>query len=268
MTIGRVVPLNRSAARVLRVLAALNAHHPTGVVAVARRLCLSPATTYRLLETLVATGYATKDPISAHYSPAHQVLALSCGFEDEQWIKDAARPVLQALGKEFHWPLALATPAGPSMLLRVTTDRDSPLAVRRFAPGRHIGLTSSASGRVYLAFCEPARRDILLDMLMETPAVGDPRSVERSRLHKVLATIRRDGYAVQTYEQRIAPEIAVALPVTIRGDSIASISIRYAQTAVRASAALQRFVPKLKDGARQISDNYVRMESEGRRGLR
>jgi IclR family mhp operon transcriptional activator len=235
---------------------------------VARRLSLSPATTYRLLETLVATGYATKDPYSAHYSPAHQVLALSCGFEEEQWIKDAGKSIVQALGKEFNWPLALATPAGPSMLLRETTDRDSPLAVLRFAPGRHISLATTASGHAYLAFCQPERLDILLEMLSTTRSPGDPPAVERSRLCKALATVRRDGYAMQTYPQRVAPTAAIALPVMARGAPVASLSIRYAATAVKPSAAIQRFLPKLREAARHIGSNYARMVAEDQGRLR
>lgn len=59
----------RSAVRVLQVLAALNVEHPAGSAALARRLGMSPATTYRFLETLVDAGYATKDPATGRYSP-------------------------------------------------------------------------------------------------------------------------------------------------------------------------------------------------------
>ena len=49
---------------------------------------------------------------------------------------DASMVVIQAMGRELIWPLAISTLSGPGMLLRESTDMQSPLAVNRFAPGR------------------------------------------------------------------------------------------------------------------------------------
>jgi IclR family mhp operon transcriptional activator len=242
----------RTAVRVLQVLAALNAEHPAGAALVARRLQMSRATTYRFLETLVDSGYATKDPESGHYSPSQQVRSLSCGFEDEQWLAQAAKPVIQSMGRELIWPLAISTLSGPGMLLRESTDMQSPLAVNRFAPGRRISLLGTASGRVYLAYCGDEQRETLLDILSTSSDPEDAAISDRAGIRRELAAVREAGYATSRRAQRVTHQCAIAVPVLGTGRVLASLSIRYADTAVRRSVALQRFLPKLQKAAGEI----------------
>lgn len=248
---GSVNPI-RSAVRVLQVLTALNAGHPAGSAMIARRLQMAPATTYRFLETLVEAGFVTKDPATGHYSPSHLVRALSCGFEDEHWLAHAAKPVIQSMGRELVWPLAIATLSGPAMLLRESTDMQSPLAVNRFAPGRRISLLGTASGRVYLAFCGDDQRETLLDVLSRSQDPAEMPTQDRATIHRELAEIRAAGYATHQRAQRVTQQCALAVPVLGNGRVLASLSIRYAGSAVRRSIALQRFLPRLEQAALEI----------------
>jgi len=50
----------------------------------------------------------------------------------------------------------------------------------------------------------------------------------------------------------VTHQCAIAVPVLGNGRVLASLSIRYADTAVRRSLALQRFLPKLQEAAGQI----------------
>ncbi|MCP5472410.1 MAG: helix-turn-helix domain-containing protein [Sinobacteraceae bacterium] len=242
----------RTAVRVLQVLAALNAEHPAGAALVARRLQMSRATTYRFLETLVDAGYALKDPVSGHYSPSQRVRSLSCGFEDEQWLAEVARPVMQAIGRELIWPLAISTLSGLGMQLRETTDMQSPLAINRVAPGRRISLLGSAAGRVYLAFCGAEQRETLLDILSTSGGPEDVAITDRAAVHRDLAAVREAGFALNLLPQRVTQQCALAVPVFGNERVLASLSIRYADSALRRSVALQRFVPKLQKAAGEI----------------
>ena len=247
----------RSAVRVLQVLAALNVEHPAGSAALARRLGMSPATTYRFLETLVDAGYATKDPATGRYSPSHQVRALSCGFEDEHWLAQAARPVIESLGRELVWPIAIATLSGPAMLLRESTDMQSPLAINRFAPGRRVSLVGTATGRAYLAFCGEEQRETLLDILSTSTDTEDAAVADRERLRRELEQIRAAGYAVHRRAQRVTHQCAIAVPVLGNGRVVATLSIRYADTAVRRADAMKRFLPRLRAAAEDIGRAFV-----------
>jgi IclR family mhp operon transcriptional activator len=246
----------RTAVRVLQVLAALNADHPAGAAQVARRLKMSRATTYRFLETLVAAGYASKDEGTGQYSPSYRVRELSCGFEDEQWVTTVARPVIHELGNELMWPIAISTISGPGMLLRESTDMESPLAVNRFGPGRRIGLLDTASGLTYLAFCGREQRETLLDVLTARSDLPEGDSIDRARVRRELLTIRERGYALMRRPQRITPQCAIAVPVFASSRILASLSIRYSDSAVKESTALQRFLPQLQRAAARIGTEF------------
>jgi IclR family mhp operon transcriptional activator len=246
----------RTAVRVLQVLSALNAGHPAGAAHVARRLQMSRATTYRFLETLVDAGYAVKDEASGQYSPSHRVRELSCGFEDEQWLTAVAKPVIHELGRELMWPIAIATLSGPGMLLRESTDMESPLAVNRFAPGRRIGLLDTASGRTYLAFCGREQRETLLDILSASGDAQEGTDLDRAHVRRELAAIRDRGFALVRRPQRISPQCAIAVPVFANSRILASLSIRYSDSAVKEAAALQRFLPQLQHAAARIGADF------------
>ena len=246
----------RAATRVLQVLAALNESHPAGAAQVGRTLGMSRATTYRFLESLRDAGYAVKHESSGQYSPSFLVRALSCGFEDEDWIAQIARPVLRALGSELVWPIAIATLSGPGMLLRESTDTQSPLALHRFSAGRRIGLLDTASGRAYLAFCGRTQRETLLDVLATTAEAGVAGGFDRQAIRSELAAVRQQGYAAHRRPQRISSQCAIAVPVIANGRVLASLSIRYSESAVRSALAQQRFLGKLRQAAAQIGSSF------------
>jgi IclR family transcriptional regulator, mhp operon transcriptional activator len=253
---GGSVNTIRTAVRVLQVLEALNVEHPAGAATVARRIMMSRATTYRFLETLVDVGYVVKHAPSGHYSPSHRVRALSCGFEDEHWLAETAKPVIQSLGKQLIWPIAIATPSGTGMLLRESTDMQSPLVVNRFAPGRRVGLTGTASGKVYLAFCSEDQRETMLDILSTSLEADLTIPSSRAEFRKELDAVRQAGYATSRRALRVTHERAIAVPVVAYGRVLASLSIRYADTAVRPADAVRRFLPLLKAAAAEIGRKF------------
>jgi len=237
------------------VLSVLNARAPAAAPAIARDLKISRATCYRFLETLVDAGFAAKDE-QGRYTPTHQVRALSCGFEDEAWLTDCARDVVHALGRELLWPIAISTQSGPAMLLRDSTDAESPLAVVRLMAGRSVSLAGTASGLAYLAFCPRPQRDALLDMLARSDNPEDAAARDRPALLRELTAIRERGYATSRRPGRITAQCAIAVPVMVSGRALASLSIRYAESAVSPADARTKFLPKLRTAAQRIGQAF------------
>ena len=248
----------RTAIRTLSVLSELNVRAPASAAEIARAIGMARATTYRFLETLVDSGFVAKDETSGRYLPTHMVRTLSCGFEDESWIVNCAKPVIQHLGDELVWPIAIATISGPGMLLRESTDHDSPLAINRFPPGRRISLLGTASGRVYLAFCGREQRETLLDILGQSDDPEDAPAKNRERLRKELAETRKRHYAVASRARRISNQSAIAVPVLTPEHRrvLGSLSIRFSDTAVKQAKALQRFLPRLQEAANAIGESF------------
>lgn len=253
---GESVKPIRTSLRTLAVLAQLNASAPATAAEIARTLKMSRATTYRFLETLVGAGYVAKEAGSGRYVPTHLVRQLSCGFEDETWLVDCAKPIVQTLGEELIWPIAVATISGPGMLLRESTDMVSPLAVNRFPPGRRISLVSTASGRVYLAYCSRDQRETLLDILSRSEDPDDAPAKARTAFLKDLAEVKEHGYATAQRTRRVSNQNAIAVPVLGHGRIIASLSVRYSDTAVTPAVAQSRFLPRLKLAASEISSSF------------
>ena len=248
----------RTTLRTLAVLAELNVKAPTSAAEVARATGMARATAYRFLETLVSAGFASKNENDGLYTPTYLVRTLSCGYEDESWLVDCAKPIVQAVGSELVWPIAIATISGSGMLLRESTDHDSPLAINRFPPGRRISLVNTASGCVYLAFCAKEQRETLLDILRHSDDPEDLPARNRSRLNKELGLIRKRQYAISHRARRVSNQTAIAVPVLTPNNQriLASLSVRFSDTAVKESVALDRFLPRLREAADAIGQSF------------
>jgi len=223
---------------------------------IADALQLPRATCYRLLETLCAAGLASKDPNTHVYRPTERVLALSCGFEPETWIAACAKPHMNELGADLLWPIAIATLSGPSMLLRQTTDPDSPLVVRRYLPGRRVGLLSTATGRVYLAHCASEQRDTLIDILQKSDKQEDLSARNRAQVEKRLRQVRESGFDSSQRQSETTMWRAMAVPVFARNRILASLSVRYIQKVVSRAKEREEFLPKLRSTAKHIGNSF------------
>jgi len=246
----------RTGLRLLRVLEVLNTMGQATNLEVARALDLSPPTTYRLLLTLVGERYASKNAATKLYRPAERVRGLSIGFDEATSIADCARPLLEQLGDELLWPVAIASVVGTSMIVHETTDARSPLAVRRVMPGRRVGLLDTASGRVFLAFCPAEQRDTLLDLLALS---DDPRDAAARRPQTVLRelkAVRDAGHAMSSRPGRVRPWCAVAVPVFANQRLLATLSLRYTQGAIGESRLRSDVLMRLRATAAAVGRRF------------
>jgi len=247
----------RALIRGLDALAVLNRRNGATVSEVAADIHLPRTTTYRVLETLCEAGYVFRDAADDRYRLTILVRSLSDGFDDEAWVSQVARPVLRELGREVVWPVAIATLAGTSMMMRETTDHRSPLAVERYAAGFRIPLLTSASGRAYLAFCPAQQRDTLVDILSRSSRDEDRLARNPGELARILNESRAQGYATAIRARRASDEIALAVPVRVGDDVLACLTLRFSATALPMQGALDRFLPKLNNAAERIRTQFA-----------
>ncbi len=246
----------RALQRGLDALAVLNLRSGATVSEVAAEIGLPRTTTYRVLETLASAGYVFRDPADDRYRLTIMVRALSDGFDDEAWVGQIARPVLADLSREVVWPVAIATLSGTTMMVRETTDHMSPLVVERHTAGTRVPLLTSAAGRAYLAFCAPAQRDALVDILSRSAREEDKLARNTAELMRLVNEARSQGYASAVQARRIADEISLAVPVVAGERLLACLSLRFSANAVPMKQALERFLPRLREAARQIAQQF------------
>ena len=247
----------RALNRGLEVLAELNRLDRAAINTLAGAVRLPRTTTYRILETLRLAGYVVRDPHDDCYRPTIMVRALSDGFDDQAMVAHIAKPHLAALGAQIVWPVAIATPSGATMMIRETTDRDSPLALEQYSAGVRVPMLSSAAGRAYLAFCAGAERDALLESLSRSTLPEDRLARSRIEVERLLNETRAQGFGMAQRARRVSEETSLAIPVRAKDRILATVTVRYAATAVPLRTAVEQFLPKMREVARKIEAEFV-----------
>ena len=247
----------RALNRGLEVLTHLNRLERAAINTLANAVDLPRTTTYRILETLRLAGYVERDPHDDCYRPTVMVRALSDGFDDEAMVAHIAKPHLATLCSQIVWPMAIATPSGAAMMIRETTDRQSPLALEQYGAGIRVPMLTSAVGRAYLAFCSTPQREALLELLSRSSLPEDRLARSRSEVERLLNETRTQGYGMSQRARRVSEEVSLAIPVRGKDRILATLMVRYSATAVPLRTAIDTFLPKMRDVATLIEKEFA-----------
>jgi IclR family mhp operon transcriptional activator len=247
----------RALNRGLEVLTELNRLERAAINTLANAVGLPRTTTYRILETLRLGGYVERDAHDDCYRPTIMVRALSEGFDDEAMIAHIAKPHLAALGTAIVWPISIATPSGSVMMIRETTDLQSPLALEQYGAGIRVPMLTSAAGRAYLAYCSTPQREALLELLSRSSLPEDRLVRSRVEVERILNETRTQGYGMAQRARRVSEETSLAIPVRGKDRVLATISVRYAATAVPLRTAVEQFLPKMRDVVTKIEQEFA-----------
>jgi IclR family mhp operon transcriptional activator len=252
----------RALMRGLDALTVLNLRDGATVSEVAQEIRLPRTTVYRILETLCNSGFVFRDAADDRYRLTILVRGLSEGFDDEAWVTQIARPQIQELCRDIVWPVSVATLSGTSMVVRETSDHDTPLAVERYSAGFRVPLLSTATGRAYLAFCPAEQRETLIDSLARSNKEEDKPARARPELQRTLAEIQAQGYATATRTRRLVDEVNISVPVTRHDGVLAVLTVRFAQSALPLRSGIERFLPKLRQCATRISNLVTEQQAD------
>ncbi len=246
----------RALNRGLEVLTELNRLERAAINTLAAAAGLPRTTTYRILETLRLAGYVDRDAHDDCYRPTIRVRALSEGFDDEALVAHIAKPLLAHLGAQLVWPVAIATPSGATMMIREATDRQSPLALEQHGAGVRVPMLSSAAGRAYLAFCSAQQREAMLELLARSTLPEDRMARSRIEVEKLLNETRTQGFGMAHRARRVSEETSLAIPVRAKDRILASVTVRYSATALPLRAAVEQFLPKMREVAQKIEAQF------------
>ncbi len=253
----------RALMRGLDALTVLNLRDGATVSEVAQQIRLPRTTVYRILETLCTAGFVFRDPSDERYRLTIMVRSLSGGFDDEAWVAQTAKPLINELCREIVWPVSISTLSGTTMMVRETTDHSSPVAIERYSAGFRTPLLTSAGGRVYLAFCAASQRETLIDVLARSTKEEDKLArLQRADLQRMLSDIKVQGYATATRSRRMVEEISLSVPVLLGDRVLAALTVRFASSAVPLKTGVERFLPKLRQFAAAIGRSFSDHQSE------
>lgn len=239
----------RSLHRGLMALKILNMQKKLSVAEMAREINLPRTTTFRILENLRSIGYLYREESDGRYRVTIQVKNLSAGFYDSAWLSEIVKPISTDLARTVIWPISIITPRNYRMSLRFTTDSDSPLALDYYSEGLKLPILSTASGRVYLAHCNPMEREVILEMLRREPKdETNALAHEPARLEHILNTVCEEGYALNIRSPRSAEPgktNTIALPVIRNEHFLCALAMRYIVSAMNIAQLKERYLPTL-----------------------
>ncbi len=200
----------QSVRRAAAILRELGSGHPRlGVTELSERLGLAKATVYGLVRSLEEDGLVERDAETGKYRLGPELLQLGNAFLDGHELR--ARSLL--------WADSLATRTSEAVRVGVPNGRNILIVHHVFRPddsvqilevGAAIPWHASALGKAVAAY----RTDEMLRDLLGGPLsrLTGRTIVEPRDLRRALASIRRDGVAVEDQEAVIG-EAEVAAPV-------------------------------------------------------
>jgi IclR family mhp operon transcriptional activator len=252
--------------RGLRALSLLNMRETLTATDLGAELRLPRTTARRVLDTLVEEGYAEKVAREHKYRLTPMVSMLSSGFSDESWIAHVAEPLLAQKTIDIGWPLVVATPNSDQMMVRVSTDRLTPLALDHFSVGFKTPMLHGTSGHVMLAFMSPPHRDLTLQVLRNSPDPKQALAREDARIRSMLKVVRAQGYAHIIYKEY--PEASVGVPIFLNGVARACLLMGYVKAAIKPTQIVDKYVPQLKVLSQEITSGVTELRIRRRESQR
>jgi IclR family mhp operon transcriptional activator len=236
--------------RGLNVLLELNKRERAAIHTLAAAVRLPRTTTFRILETLRHAGYVERDEFDC-YRPTIRVRTLSDGFDEQALVAHIAKPLLGELGERVAWPVAITTPAGATMMIRESHLLPGPTPLEQHVAGARFPMLASAAGRAYLAHCGAPQRESLLELLSRSSLPEDRLARNRAEVERVLRETRNQGFGV-AHRARHLTETSLAVPVGAKKRTVAALTLRFAADAVPLRAAIEQFIPRMREVARRI----------------
>jgi len=255
--------LVESVRRALSLLHELNRQRVTSISHLHQATGLPKPTIVRLLDTLIALGYVVNDRRQGGYQVTSLVRSLSAGFHGDPLVVEAARPWAIAFTRKLQWPVAVAVLDRDAVAVRFSTIPDSPISPFHATINMRLQLLSRALGRAYIAFCPPGERNLLLDMLATSKDPEDAAARDRDAALMQLAMIRRAGFAERSAMVEPKSSSTLAVPVVLGRKVLATVGVTFFTSAVPKAEAIARYVPPLKEMAKNIQTSLVLLKQGG-----
>lgn len=238
----------QTVARAMSILELISRDGPLNVTSIARAIGISRSATLRILKTLIASGHIAKPPNARTYFLTERILTLSSGYTRNNILANVTEPIIREAAQRLLWPMVLTVPVGPEMLVLVTTEPDSPLALQRMTAGYRMALPDTASARVVLAQSRPEVCDEYLAFVRQSPDTASQAGAFEDGVMRA----RKDGFAFHQVQGSREKSLAVA--ILVDGTAVAGLTARFIASALTDSKVQATVLPVLQSTASRISD--------------
>ena len=189
----------RAVARAGKIIAALAAQpYPMSIRQLAKQVGLSPASTHRLLITLVAMGWIEQNEHTGRYRLGTLLLGIgSMGLITNPVVQNG-KTFLQRLSALTGHDAVLSTLVG-GRVVHLARIQGAKGRAADFEPGVSQPAHAMADGKVLLAYLPPEERRRIYDAGLRS--YTSKTLVEPDELERELAEVRARGYAVDHGER-------------------------------------------------------------------
>lgn len=177
---------------------------------------LTTSTAYRLLATLEATGYITREHRSRSYIVGDELVRISARVMNSFSLAKVARPVMEQLVELTSETVTLHIPNGHLRTCVATVEGKH--TIRRIIEvGETMPLSVGPSGKIILAFYEPEERAAIL-------ADSNDPDLDLKKLERQIQAIHRDGY-LRAVADRTPGVASMSIPVMGPNGILASMTV-------------------------------------------
>lgn len=251
----------RALDRSLSILRTLNQYNGLLAAELSRFVNLPRPTVLRLLNTLSDAGYVARSESDNRYRATLRLRELSCGYEEESWLRNIAEPFLAELEQELVWPLAVLRLNDKTLLVEALTDHSSAMIERRDSPGINVPLLTSSCGYLYMALLPAKEGGELLAFALDTGAdVLESIGKTAADIEAQIEETRRNGYTML----HLPSHSALAVPVRVEGRLFCALNMRMYGSIEARQTIFEEYVGDLHQGAKVLSDRISDMERSRR----
>jgi IclR family acetate operon transcriptional repressor len=192
----------------LEALAAMP--HPATLAELAVSVGVPKPTMHRWLGALEATGLLQRTPDGRRFELAPRASQLAFSILGNRPGGTIRHEILQRVVGEVGEACNLTVLDGTQVTYLDRVESQWPLRIT-FQKGSKVPAYCSASGKLFLALMQPAKRDLILDQ-MPLERLTDNTVIEKSELLKELSNIRRNLYALDR-EEFLSGLVCLAVPI-------------------------------------------------------
>ena len=231
-------------ARGLKVLTLLvNATSPQRPAEIARTLNLERNAVYRLLRELESNSFVAREEESGRYGIGSGLVALSARVMRSVDLRRSARPFIEQLGQASGETVSIHVRHGRRRIC-IDTVPGRHTVSRVVEIGETLPLNAGPTGKVMLAFVEPAEMASIVEEAIEDEA-------ERVKMYALLERVRTDGYLATVGDRN--PGVGGLSAPFFNADGIAG-AITVSGPASRWTEESQlEFVPQVVEASAQLS---------------
>lgn len=243
-----------AALRAFRLLECL-ARHPDGLptAALMRALDLPKQTVHRIVKQLQLAGLVFREPGSRKVQLGSRLTGFATNVLMNGHAYRERRSILMKLAQETGETCNLTALVGSDIVYLDRIETAWPLRVM-LAPGSHVPLHATASGKLLLSLLPKAQRNRLLRLLPLRP-LTPATIVEVDALARELEQTRKRRIGINR-DEHLSGLIAVAVPVMLaRNRAVAAIAIQAPVGRMTIDQLLAQ-VPRMQAAAAQMAATF------------